>query len=34
MKILNERRKLMSKEKIRAQLDKILDSPFGNIIII
>ena len=34
MRILNERRKLMSKEKIRAQLDKILDSPFGNIFII
>jgi hypothetical protein len=29
MKILSERRKLMSKEKIRVQIDNILDSPFG-----
>lgn len=29
MKILNERRKTMSKEKIRSQIDKILDSSFG-----
>jgi len=34
MRILNERRKLMSKEKVRAQLDKILDCPFGIIYII